>query len=177
MFSREVSWINLQILFSPLTLSEPRGSKAIRRQVLINRHSIAYPLRSATAFYRSIEFDAHLKPNSVYNGPMKIRTILMLLAAGLALTGCENPKPIAKPTKYPVVIPSENRPWNTPHSKGQLLVSNHYRIYTTIRRPPLVEYLPGLMEASYGRYLTLTGLEDRPQAKRMPMYVMATRPE
>jgi hypothetical protein len=108
---------------------------------------------------------------------MKIRTILILLAAGLALTGCENPKPTAKPTKYPIVIPAEDRPWNTTHSKGKLLVSNHYRIYTTIRRPPLVEYLPGLMEASYGQYLTLTGLKDRPQAKRMPMYVMATRPE
>jgi len=33
------------------------------------------------------------------------------------------------------------------------------------------------MEASHSRYLELTGLADRPGAKHMPMYVMATRPE
>jgi hypothetical protein len=108
---------------------------------------------------------------------MKIQTILLIMTAGLTLTGCETPETTIKPTSYPLVINAEDRPWNTPHSKGQLLVTNHYRIYTTIRRRPLRTYLPGLMEASYSRYLDLTGLSDRPQNKLMPMYVMATRAE
>lgn len=106
---------------------------------------------------------------------MRIKTVLLLMAALSTLAGCENQKLATGPTRYPIVIDAENRPW--PDTEGQLLVTNHYRIYTTIRRPPLVKYLPGLMEAAHKQYLNLTGLADRPSAKRMPMYVMATRPE
>ena len=128
-------------------------------------------------FPSPIKFAAHLRPGCVYNVEMRIQTILLLMVALPTLAGCNSPETIVKPTSYPIVIDVEDRPWDTPHGKGQLLVTNHYRIYTTIRRRPLREYLPGLMEASHKRYLDLTGLSDRPSAKRMPMYVMATRPE
>ncbi|MDP6633868.1 MAG: hypothetical protein QGG42_03140 [Phycisphaerae bacterium] len=106
-----------------------------------------------------------------------MRTVLMLMAICPAFIGCGKGETIAKPPSYPIVIQAENRPWDTPHSKGQLLLTDHYRIYTTVRRRPLREYLPGLMEASHSRYLDLTGLSDRPSDERMPMYVMATRSE
>ena len=128
-------------------------------------------------FPSPIKFSAHLRSGCVYNADMKTQTILLLMAVLATLAGCGNRETTVQPTSYPIVIDSDNRPWDTPHSKGQMLVTDHYRIYTTIRRRPLREYLPGLMEASHNRYLDLTGLSDRPSDKRMPMYVMATRPE
>ena len=122
-----------------------------------------------------IKFAAHLRPDCVYNAGVRIQTILLLMAVLPTLAGCGNPETIVQATSYPIVIDVDNRPW--PHSKGRLLVTDHYRIYTTVRRRPLRQYLPGFMEASHKRYLDLTGLSDRPSAKRMPMYVMATRPE
>ncbi len=91
--------------------------------------------------------------------------------------GCDSPKPAIQPKRHPIVIDAESRPWDTSHSRGKLLITDHYRIYTTISRPPLRQYLPGLMEASHSRYLELTGLSEHGSAKLMPMYVMATRSE
>ena len=108
---------------------------------------------------------------------MRTRLLLLITMACPFLTGCSEPEPKAQPKRHPIVIDAETRVWDTPHSRGHLLVTDHYRIYTTIRRPPLRQYLPGLMEASHSRYLDLTGLSDRPSNKLMPMYVMATRPE
>ena len=128
-------------------------------------------------FLRRNELREHLEGNYVYNAVMKIKTILLLIATLASLSGCTPEAPQAGPTRYPVVIDAETRPWNTPHSKGQVLITDHYRIYTTIHRGSLRQYLPGLMEASHSRYLSLTGLSNRPSAARMPMYVMASRPE
>ncbi|MBT3198601.1 MAG: hypothetical protein HN350_01675 [Phycisphaerales bacterium] len=108
---------------------------------------------------------------------MNIRTILLLMIAGLTLTGCEDPKPQPAGETYQLTLQAQSVPWNTPHAKGQQLITDHYRIYTTVKKRSLLKYLPGLMEASYSRYLTLTGLSDRPQNKRMPMYIMSTRKE
>jgi len=123
------------------------------------------------------KFSAHLRPGCVYNVKMKIQTILLFTAVLPSLAGCGNPETIVPPTSYPMVIDADSRPWDTPYSTGQVLLTDHYRIYTTIRRRPLRQYLPGLMEAAHKRYLDLTGLSDRPSNKRMPMYVMATRAE
>ena len=108
---------------------------------------------------------------------MKLRILLLAASIWPMVVGCTKPKPEVQPVRHPIVIDAEVRDWNTPHSPGSLLITDHYRIYTTIRRPPLRKYLPGLMEASHSRYLELTGLGDRESSKLMPMYVMGTRPE
>ncbi|MCP4374830.1 MAG: hypothetical protein GY794_01415 [bacterium] len=108
---------------------------------------------------------------------MKTRLILLLMVLAAVLSGCKNSATPVASTSYPLVIDHETRPWDTSHSKGQSLITDHYHIYTTIRRPPLCRNLPGVMEAAHRMYLDLTGLSDRPSQKRMPMYVMATRAE
>jgi len=108
---------------------------------------------------------------------MKTRTILLLITVLATLAGCGSPKTTVKPTSYPIVIDTDNHSWNTPYSKGQMLVTDHYRIYTTIRNRPLRKYMPGFMEAAYKQYANLTTLSDLPSTIHMPMYVMATRPE
>ncbi len=91
--------------------------------------------------------------------------------------GCTKPTPEIQPTRHPIVIDAETRDWNTGHRPGSILTTDHYRIYTTIKRRPLLTYLPGLMEASHSRYLELTGLGNRESSELMPMYVMGTRAE
>jgi len=102
----------------------------------------------------------------------------MLLFAGVwvCLIGC-NGGDTAVRTGYPIVIETDIRPWNTSYSEGWQITTDHYRLYTTVRARPLQQYLPGMLEAAYKRYLDLTGLSDRSSAKRMAVYVMSTRQE
>jgi len=102
----------------------------------------------------------------------------MLLLAGVwvCLAGCNGPD-APKIAGYPILIDTETRQWNTSHSEGWLLKTDHYRIYTTVRARPLHQYLPGLMEAAHSRYLDLTGLSDRRSDEPMVVYVMSTRQE
>ncbi len=108
---------------------------------------------------------------------MKIKILLLLTAVWPVVIGCDSSEPQIQPTRHPILIDADVRAWDTPNSRGHLLVTDHYRIYTTINRRHLRQYLPGLMEASHSRYLELTGLRDHGASKLMPMYVMANRQE
>lgn len=99
-------------------------------------------------------------------------TIVVLAAALVAQAGCAGTD---VPTPRPLVIEPQTRAWNTPRTPGTEFLTAHYRIFTTVTRRPLRQYLPGAMEAAYRQYLELTGLADRPANRRMDVYVMATR--
>lgn len=76
-----------------------------------------------------------------------------------------------------MAIDVRQRNWNSDHSSGLELSSEHYRIYTTTTNRSLRRYLPGFMEAAHSHYLELTGLSDLPKAERMTIYMMASRAE
>jgi len=63
--------------------------------------------------------------------------------------------------------------WKGPRG-GRQLVSEHYRIYTTVNGS-LLKTLPGFLEAGYDNCLRITQLPDTSIPKKMPVYMMATR--
>jgi len=77
----------------------------------------------------------------------------------------------------PMVTSVEARPWNTTHSTGTELRTEHYTIYTTAKNRVLRQYLPGFMEAAHQNYLALTGLADRGPDGPMAIYMMSDRRE
>ena len=99
----------------------------------------------------------------------------MIAAATLVTGGCS--RPAQTESGVSLAIDATRSPWSSPGSTGQVLTTDHYRIYTTVARRPLLELLPGFMEATYGNYLQLSNLEDRPVPDRMPIYMMASRRE
>lgn len=90
------------------------------------------------------------------------------------VAGCQSPQ---QPLGVSLATRVETSPWSSDGSVGELLVTRGYRIYTTARNPMLIKYLPGFMEAAYQNYLAITQLPDIRTAKKMPIYMMGTRPE
>jgi len=99
---------------------------------------------------------------------------ICLLVGLVGLGGCNNN---AAAPGTPMVTAVRARPWNTPHSTGTELRTEHYTIYTTTNNRVLREYLPGFMEAAHANYLALTGLSDRKLPRPMVIYMMADRRE
>ncbi|MFA6043970.1 MAG: hypothetical protein WC718_03205, partial [Phycisphaerales bacterium] len=66
--------------------------------------------------------------------------------------------------------------WTLEGKTGQLITTPHYRIFTTIDKPYILDRLPLFMEAALANYTT--SLEDLP-APRQPLetYLLATRPQ
>jgi len=77
----------------------------------------------------------------------------------------------------PLAIESASEPWQTGGTAGEVLTTEHYRIYTTAKRRMIVSNLPGFMEAAYTQYLDMTGLDPIPGDRRLTIYMMATRSE
>jgi hypothetical protein len=99
--------------------------------------------------------------------------ILLLLGAGGCLSNDADTSAPARSLSTHV----QNEPWRGAGSTGQVLTSEHYRIYTTAKRQIIPALFPGFMEASLRNYWTLTGLAESPDIERMPMYMMGTREE
>lgn len=102
------------------------------------------------------------------------KTVLILSGLAVLAAGCEEPP---APATTPMTIEFASRPWDTGKPGGKELVSEHYQIFTTSRRPEILSYLPGFMEAAHANYLDITGLSPQPAGEPMPLYMMATRSE
>ncbi len=108
--------------------------------------------------------------------------LVALLLAGWG-AGCEEgagsaaPSPLADSEPAALSIESVSRPWPLHYTRGQVISTAHYRIYTTSRNTRLLKQFPAFMEAAHARYLRLTGLEDRPAGEAKVIYVMGTQRE
>ena len=92
----------------------------------------------------------------------------------LALAGCV--ETTAPSREITLSVPHQKQKWETPYGDGLALTSSHYRIFTTVTRPELLNSLPGFMEAAYQNYLSLTGLPGN-SSHAMPVYMLANRPQ
>lgn len=103
----------------------------------------------------------------------------LLLALAVALSGCGGPEQrrAAGQTAISLETRVASAPWLAGRSTGEILTTRHYRIFTTARRPALLRYLPGFMEAAHRQYLSLTGLAGRTDNQPLPIYMMGTRAE
>ncbi len=96
----------------------------------------------------------------------------MLLVALAA--GCQSPPPLQTVS---LVTKVQRTPWNSKNSTGEMLVTEHYRIYTTSKNTDLTRVLPGFMEAAHQNYLTVTGLPAADVSELYNVYMMGTRDE
>ena len=93
----------------------------------------------------------------------------------LGLMGCQQ---VARRGQGASLMTDVRRsPWNGEHYTGEVLTTEHYRIYTTAKRPTIANCLPGYMEAARENYLRLTGLSDRTHEKPSEIYMMGSRQE
>jgi len=98
-----------------------------------------------------------------------------ILGLALHAGGCQPAPPPA--VARPLLVEFEQRPWDGDRAAGRELLTDHYRIYTTVTRPEVLQYLPGFLEAAHANYRALTGLGPAPPARRMPVYMMGSRAE
>ena len=90
------------------------------------------------------------------------------------LLGCQSSTP--PPAASSLSIPFQRNEWNIGYAGGQELVTQHYRIYTTVRRGNLLAILPGFFEAGHQNYMDILNL-TAPSGQRMPVYLLGTRAE
>lgn len=105
-----------------------------------------------------------------------LRAMMLVLVfglAGLVLAGCDpqnqTPAGVSMETRV------DRKPWGSGQRAGEVLLTRHYRIYTTVRDDRLLNILPGFMEAAYDTYTEVTGLSPDGTVGPMPMYMMGTR--
>ena len=92
-----------------------------------------------------------------------------LLIVALGGMGCQNP---FEPT--PILFKTED--WTYKGAKGLKLKSDRYEIYSTCKRKPFVEALPGFLETCYKAYDELLPTETVP-AEPLKTYLFKTRPQ
>jgi len=98
------------------------------------------------------------------------RTIFCFIAAVLA--GCA---PVAEPIGVSLNSRFQENQWNAGGHNGLELISEHYRIYTTINDRRLLMILPGFLDAAHQSYLDLTQLPAAATDERMPVYMLSDR--
>lgn len=101
-----------------------------------------------------------------------MRNRTLLIPALLAAWGCHASQPGA-----PLTTSTQRAPWTSPYAQGERIQTPHYAIYSTTKTSSLQQYFPGFMEASHQNYLAITGLDDEPSGKRLPMYLLGSREE
>ncbi len=103
---------------------------------------------------------------------MMLGCMVGMLLVGLA--GCE---PTGNgPTTVSLIVDTYRKPW-LEDGEGEVIYTEHYRIYSTILDDDLDQDLPGFMEAALEQYQLLTGLGTPETEDRLPMYVLGTRSE
>jgi len=101
------------------------------------------------------------------------QAVRVILGLGLVLAvGCS----ARRDTIAAVDVPFEQSEWRYRGRAGQLIDSEHSAIYTTIREPDLVAWLPQTMETAFRYYNELIPSDKRPEG-RMPIYLFAAREE
>ncbi len=96
-----------------------------------------------------------------------------LLVVGLV--GCDQP---VEPKTYTwsMRIDAEREGWGSPVGPGEVVITEHYHIFSTVRDRAINQDLPGFMEASHGYYLELTGLpESFDYPELLSIYVLDNR--
>ncbi len=103
---------------------------------------------------------------------MIVGCIVVMLLAGL--WGCEGQP--NEPTTVSLVTDVHRKPW-LDDGAGEVIYTEHYRIYSTIQEENLDQDLPGFMEAALEQCQLLTGLDAPETDERLPMYVLGARSE
>ena len=98
---------------------------------------------------------------------------LLAISTLASLAGCGSGEPVR--LGAPMIVQTDVQPWNSDHSSGQSITTDHYRIFTTSRNRPLLSKIPGFMEAAHDNYLSITGLGEMIPAEPMPIYLMGNR--
>lgn len=96
-----------------------------------------------------------------------------LLVAGLA--GCTAGQ--RRETVAAVDVPYQQADWEYRGRPGTKLTTPHYVIYTTLREPRLVGWLPQTMETALRLYEELIPPVKTASERRMPVYLFAAREE
>lgn len=99
-----------------------------------------------------------------------ITLLTTTIAAMLLTTGCHSTQKETPPVAY------KEKPWRFAGRDGLHLTTNHYDIYTTLKKDALVDTFPQLVEAAFDYYTSLVPPARQPQ-KRMRVLLFATRPE
>ena len=119
---------------------------------------------------------------------MSMRSAVLVILLGLTCSGC---RPAGGgrsgrrsalrvedlPPGKSMSIRSGRRPWRYPLGVGQVITTQHYRIFTSAENPVLMNCLPGFLEAAYEHYEDLTGLTRPQAAKPLDVYMLASRQE
>lgn len=87
--------------------------------------------------------------------------------------GCE-PKAPSVPGR-PLQVRFDRHGWGDGTVRGEVLVTDHYRIYTTVRREHLLSRFPGFLEAAYANYLRQTGLAPAANPRKLVVYLMGSK--
>lgn len=115
-----------------------------------------------------------LRYNSAMIRQISLTTILLAIIA-IGPAGCQNkpqPDAVARDLQAPRATTAR---WQTPFGDGTSQTTDHYVIYSTVKRPELSAALPGFMEAALANYCQLTGLPMPPRTKPMPLYMLSDR--
>jgi hypothetical protein len=92
----------------------------------------------------------------------------------LALVGCADRKP--DPRIAPADLAVTESPWRYAGRTGKTLVTDHYRIHTTVTTENLLAALPQVVETAYRHYRWLVPTPREP-AEKMEVYLFAQRGE
>ncbi len=111
---------------------------------------------------------------------MRTIGLLCLLIGAAGLFGCNGAgarEQADLDSGAPLRIRVNKTTWRYPEGIGVVMTSPHYRIFASTENEFLLSSLPGFLEGAYGNYQTLTGLKSPPKAKRLEVYMLATRQE
>lgn len=116
-----------------------------------------------------------------------MRCTVLLVVLSLTCPGCGpdgNDTGGGRPLRIEDVPPgtslavgTRSEAWRYPLGIGQVITTDHYRIYASADNAILMKVLPGFLEAAYAHYLDLTGLTDRGSDKPLEVYMLASRQE
>jgi len=99
------------------------------------------------------------------------RVSRMMPAVLVLVVGCQRPM-VPKPPAFEV----ETQPWRFGRSEGQLLITPHYHIHTTVEDQTMIDALPRFMETAHQLYMKLLPVEQ-PSETPSHLYVFRTRNE
>ncbi len=109
------------------------------------------------------------------------RRVLLLCACSLPLLlalGCgpDQSPWTSSQASHVSVLPEDAESWTFEATEGRIIETDHYRVYTTVNDPLLLEKLPALLETAYERYLAFLPSEKVDQ-EPLEIYLFGRRSE
>ena len=124
---------------------------------------------------------------AVNNSSASWAGLAMMLALGAAIAGCvadrsatmaDAPDPAATPainaSDELAEVPVERQPWQFAGHDGQIIITPHYNLHTTLSRHSVLNRLPLFMERGLVQYTTAFGRLPMPES-RLETYLFETR--